>query len=192
MSRKNNTINEDFFLSKGYTKIGDTWHPPKLKSKFIQSLKDREKLVEKKEAKPNPDFKYTGTTTEWTIPYQMPSKKNSVQLYIDHSGRPRTTTSKRYKEYVQATKNYWEVFGREFRKSVEALGLQYPLHVEFTFTRSTKQRFDYIGIAQSAQDLMVEYGFTPDDSFNYIKPYFGDARVDKNNPSTKIKILYEK
>ena len=189
MSKKSTGISEQWLIDKGYT-LGPNgaWTPPALKSKYIQSLK--EPIVEKREVTHSPDFEFKGITTEWWVPYQIPSKKNNTQLYVNkHTGRPGTTTSAKYKEYVVLTKNYWTVFGREFKKSVELLGLQYPLNIEFTFVRKTNQIFDYIGLAQGAQDLMVEFGFFEDDSHRFVKPFFGDAQVDKDKPGTKIRIL---
>lgn len=176
---------------KGFVKQADGTYS-KVTVKKTPFMKDVEEksLIEKKEVVITPEFEYNSVKLEWFIPYQMPSKKNSQQLFVNKAtGRPGTTTSQRYKDYISVTKMYWQIFSREFRAVVERLELKYPLDIEFTFVRKTKQKFDYIGICQSAQDIMVDFGFIPDDNHSYIKPHFADAEVNKANPGTRIKII---
>lgn len=70
--------------------------------------------------------------TEWFIPYQVPSKKNSRQVFVSKNGKIVNIPSKAYVEYVRVTKNYWTIFGKEFKASVQALKLAYPLKIEMT------------------------------------------------------------
>lgn len=189
MSKKSTGISEQWLIDKGYT-LGPNgaWTPPALKSKFIQSLK--EPIVEKREVTHSPDFEFKGITTEWFIKgYQVPSKKNSRITFVNKAGKQMNIPSKRYSEYKQMTKMQWEIFGREFKRSIELLGLQFPLNIEMTFIRKTKQLVDYFGPGESVFDLMTDYGWWPDDNRFYGKPFFGDMQVDKNNPGVIIKIL---
>jgi hypothetical protein len=181
---------EQFLIEKGYTKGADgVWNPPALKSKYIQSLKEGEPVVEKQIVKTTPDFVFKGITTEWFIPYQIPSKKNSRQVFVSKNGKMVNIPSKAYTEYIQVTKNYWITFGKEFKKSIEVLGLKYPLNIEMTFTRKTNQVLDYFGPGESVFDLMTDFEWWTDDNTRCGKPFFGDIIVDKNNPGTRIKIL---
>jgi len=181
---------EKFLLEKGYTKdASGNYIPPPIKSKYIQSLKEGEKLVEKQVVLPTTDFEFKGITTEWFIPYQIPSKKNSRQVFVNKNGKMMNIPSKSYTEYINVTKKYWEVFGREFKNSVQVLGLKYPLNIEMTFTRKTNQVLDYFGPGESVFDLMTDFKWWDDDNTRCGKPFFGDIIVDKNNPGTKIKIL---
>ena len=138
------------------------------------------------------DFDYM-PKLEWFIPYQVPSKKNCQQLFIRRTqgGKmiPSTTTSARYKEYISVTKNYWEIFGKEFRNSIDKLGLCKPYLVEFTFIRSTKQKVDYVGPLESCQDIMQDFGWIENDDAYTLKPILGDLEVDKENPGVRIKLL---
>jgi len=102
---------------------------------------------------------------------------------------PAITTSQRYKDYITATKMYWEVFGKEFRNSVEKLKICPPYQIEFTFIRSTKQKVDYVGPLESAQDIMQDFGWMDNDDAYTMKPHLGDLEVDKENPGVRIKIL---
>jgi len=67
--------------------------------------------------------------------------------------------------------------------------LSYPLHIEFQFVRETRRRFDFINMAQIVCDMMVDYGWLPDDSYQYLVPYFNPiVRFDKDNPGVIITI----
>lgn len=97
--------------------------------------------------------------------------------------------SKAYSEYKSITKMYWVTFGKEFKRTIETLKLEYPLNIELTFIRKTNQLVDFFGPGESAFDLMTDFGWWEDDNKNFGKPFFGDFEVDKNNPGTRIKIL---
>jgi hypothetical protein len=185
---KSNLYTEQWFLERGYSPDGrGGFNPPPVKSEFVRSVKGE--LIIKEPIVKTPDFT-AKPVTEWFIPYQIPSKKNSRQSFVSkNTGKMINIPSEAYKNYVTATKMYWEVFAKEFKRSVEILDLNYPLHIEFTFTRKTQQRFDYFGPGESAADLMVDFGFIPDDDTKHFKPFFADPLVDKNNPGVKIKLL---
>lgn len=197
---KGKQYSREWFQSKGYVEDEKgVFHPPPLKSEYIKSLKERAKtapkeIIIKEQVIKTSDFTVE-PVTEWWIPYQVPSKKNSQQLYIRKYGNksvPGTTTSKRYKEYITATKKYWEVFGIEFKQSVRKLNLSNPLHVEFTFVRSTQQEVDYVGPLESVQDIMQDFGWILGDDYKRLKPYLGDIRVEKGSPGVRIKLLTNK
>jgi len=193
MSKKSSTNwSEQWLLDKGFVPNGKGgYDPPPIKSEYIKSLKKKENevIVEKQIVKRTPDFEFKGITTEWWIPYQIPSKKNSRQVFVGKHGKMVNIPSKSYSEYIQLTKNYWTIFGKEFKNSVEVLGLELPLKIEMTFTRKTNQVLDYFGPGESVFDLMTDFGWWKDDNTRNGKPFFGDIIVDKNNAGTRIKIL---
>jgi len=184
---------EDWFLSKGYSKNADgSFQPPPFRNPFKEIEDIAKTLVPKVKVNNSPDFEVT-PKLEWFIPYQVPSKKNCQQLFITRSKQgkmiPSTTTSQRYKDYITATKMYWEVFGKEFRNSVERLKICPPYEIEFTFIRSTKQKVDYVGPLESCQDIMQDFGWIENDDAYTLKPHLGDLEVDKENPGVRIKII---
>jgi hypothetical protein len=145
-------------------------------------------ILKKEKVNNSPDFT-AAPVTEWFIPYQVPSKKNSRQNFTTKTGKQISIPSKRYKDYITVTKKYWEVFGLEFNQTISRLDLKWPLDIHMTFIRSTKQVVDYFGPGESVFDLMTDFHWWPDDSHRYGKPHFGNIEVDKNNPGVRIKIL---
>lgn len=149
-------------------------------------------LVFKEKINNVPEFEVK-PVIEWFIPYQIPSKKTSQQLYIKRTkdGRqiPATTTSKRYKDYITVTRRYWEVFGLEFNRTLSKLAVLPPYKIEFTFTRSTQQVVDYVGPLESVQDIMQEFGWLKNDDYKNLKPILGDMEVNKSKPGVKIKLI---
>lgn len=188
---KGTSFSEDWFLSKGYIKNSTGgFDPPPVRSEFVRSIKGE--LIIKEPIIKTPDFT-ANPVTEWWIPGQVPSKKNTQQLYVKklNDGRiiPGTTASKRYKDYITATKNYWTIFGKEFNKTMILLDLNWPVLIEFTFVRSTMQEVDYVGPLESCQDIMQDFSWIPNDDYKHLKPVLGDIQVDKTNPGVKIKLL---
>lgn len=146
--------------------------------------------------------------TEWKIEGNVPSKKNSRNIFV-MNGRLMNLPSDKHKEYVVATAMQYTVFGFEFRRAVKVFGLQYPLYVEFTFIRSTKHAFDYDNVCATIVDLMkdeyktvkqegkkvkvlVSRNFIPDDSADYILPSFKPYQYDKENPGVLIRLITNK
>jgi len=191
----------EFFESKGYTfdKSTNSWLPPKFRNPFTTPennngefvpMPESALMIPKQKVNASPDFEVK-PVTEWFIPYQIPSKKNSRQNFVKN-GRQISIPSKRYTEYKSLTKRYWEVFGLEFNQTIKRLGLSFPLDIEMTFIRTTKQRVDYFGPGESVFDLMTDFNWWPDDNHLYGKPFFGDIEVDKSNPGVRIKLITNK
>jgi len=185
--RLGNGFSEQWFLSRGYVKNSQGgYDPPPFKHKVF---KPEEEVIVKEKVNNSPDFTHKAIC-EWFIPYQIPSKKNSRQVFVHpHTKRMVNIPSKAYTEYINATKMYWEAFGREFKNTIESERLKFPLKIHMTFIRKTKQRVDYFGPGESVFDLMTDFRWWPDDNHLYGKPFFGDIEVDKNNPGVRIKIL---
>lgn len=143
----------------------------------------------------SPDFEHK-VVTEWFIPYNVPSKKNSrINLRSGIS-----IPSKKHSEYVKLTERYYDIFGKEFRNTVDKLKIQKPYKIEFTFVRQSKHSFDYCNACQTNEDLMkdqykkkelVRKGWFEDDSADFIIPFFKPYEYDKQNPGVRIKLLIE-
>lgn len=178
---------EEALIRKGYVKDAKGNYTPPPQQGVLKQAKEAF-LVQKQKVNTSEDFTHR-LVTEWFIPYQIPSKKNSRQVFVGKNGKMMNIPSKAYSEYIAVTKNYWTVFGLEFQRTVTGLGLNYPLKIEMTFTRKTEQLVDYFGPGESVFDLMTDFKWWPDDNRRYGKPFFGDMIVDKNNPGSLIKIL---
>lgn len=160
-------------------------------SPFIESVKNGDKLVVREKVVETPDFT-AKVKTDWFIRgYSVPSKKNSRQNFV-RNGKQISIPSKNHAEYVKMTSMQYEIFGIEFRKAVQVLGLEYPLNIEFTFIRDSKRRFDYCNACQTVEDIMVANKWIEDDSADFLMPSFGKYRIDKENPGVIIKILTNK
>ena len=119
---------------------------------------------------------------EWFIPGNVPSSKNGRRWTGKYF-----IASKTVMNYRKATKEYFVKYSSEFQKAIKDMEL--PIHIEFTFVRGTKHKFDYINPAQTVQDDMVKHKWIEDDNANYMIPYFGKYKYDKNEPGVFIKLI---
>jgi len=186
---KSHRYSEKDLESMGLVRQSDGSYAPINRNKtspFIESVKHPELVVREKVVE-TPDFT-ARIKTEWFIKgYSVPSKKNSRQNFV-RNGKQISIPSKKHAEYVKMTEMQYRVFGIEFKKAVEILGLEYPLRVEFTFIRATKHSFDYCNACQTCEDIMKGHWIV-DDSADYIIPSFKPYKYDKENPGVIIKLL---
>ena len=75
----------------------------------------------------------------------------------------------------------------EFKKAIKEM--EKPVHIEFTFIRGSRHKFDYINPAQTVQDDMVKAGWIDDDNADCMLPAFSKYSYDKVNPGVIIKII---
>lgn len=182
---KKDSFSEDYFLSKGFTRnASGGFDPPK----FVHKVDLSQPTIQKQKVIETNDFNHK-PVTEWFIAnYNVPSKKNSRQNFV-RNGKQISIPSKNHAEYVKMTKMQYATFGKEFRRTVETLGLKYPLRVEFTFIRDSKRRSDFTNCCQTVEDLMVDNNWLPDDDSLHLLPSFQPMEYDKNKPGVKIKLL---
>ena len=115
------------------------------------------------------------------IPGEVRSGKNSKQWtgkYLVHS--------KAASKYIRQTAPFWNRYRNDFLKLIK--GKEYPLKIEFTFIRGTKQKFDYHNMVQLPLDLMQKHGWIKDDSANFVIPIFLLYQYDKENPGLIISL----
>lgn len=205
MSKKKSfAMSEDWLKDKGYVQQPDgSWTPPKLKSEFVRQQREanREELVVKQKVTETNNF-LVKPVTEWFIKTSVPSKKNGRINFVSKEGKQMSLPSKKHKEYVASTEMQYDVFGREFRNTVNALGITPPYRIEFTFVRDTKHQFDYCNACQTCEDMMKDQfdrkgnlkrkGWFQDDSADFIIPSFAPYEYDKSNPGVRIKIITNK
>jgi len=125
------------------------------------------------------------------IPGNTPSSKNSKQIIVlkKKTGEQFHTLidSELTKKWKKEIKDYMAIYKRPFLDMSKKF--EYPLYIQFTFVRNSARDFDYINPCQAIQDMMVEYGWLPDDNTKFIKPFFGDVIIDRDQPGVYIKIL---
>lgn len=126
--------------------------------------------------------------TEWFIPMDVPSSKNSKQIVM--RGKKRSLISSAATlAYKKNTSIIYRSYAREFRATVQDIGENYPVHVAFYFVRKTLRKFDYINMAQIVQDMMVAEGWLPDDNHDYLIPVFTGHEKNAKNPGVIIKLI---
>jgi len=117
-----------------------------------------------------------------------PSKKNSQ--VIGRGGR-RLFPNPLYGSWYR--KNFGKKIGRlkdhveTYREQIKLIKRR-PMFLEMYFFRRDKRRFDYINLAQSVQDALVQSKIIPDDNMTQIIPLFLGYKVDFNNPRCEVKI----
>ena len=117
----------------------------------------------------------------------VPSSKNGKVFTGKH-----LVWSKAAQKYVKNTKEQFQYYTKIFQdycRNPETGMVEYPLKISFKFIRGTKHDFDYLGPSETIQDLMVRYGWIPDDNAKVIKPHFEDYEYDKENPGVVITVL---
>lgn len=190
MAKQGHSYTEETLRKMGLVETSPGVYAPANKGKtspFIESVKNPKELVVREKVIETPDFT-AKVKTEWFIKgYSVPSKKNSRINFV-RNGKQLSIPSKKHAEYVKMTAMQYKVFGIEFKKAVELFGLEYPLRIEFTFVRATKHTFDYCNACQTCEDIMKGH-WIPDDSADYIIPYFKPYKYDKETPGVIIKLL---
>lgn len=121
------------------------------------------------------------------IPGNVPSSKNSKIWTGKHLIWSKTAT-----KYVKNTEKYWISNCNIFRFNASGAidrEAEYPIKVSFKFIRGSRHKFDYVNPLQTVLDLMVKYGWIPDDNADIIIPVFEQYEYNKENPGVMIKIL---
>lgn len=113
----------------------------------------------------------------------VPSSKNSKVW----TGRF-LVQSAAVKKYLKLYEKQFILHRNQFLKMIK--GKSRPLNIKFRYVRATRQRFDFINMAQIVQDLMVKHHWIEDDDYTNIVPHFEPGvAVDKNNAGVEITVL---
>lgn len=113
----------------------------------------------------------------------VPSSKNSKVW----TGKFLVSSSA-VKDYLKSSEKQYDIYRNQFLKIIR--NKPKPLNVKFRFVRKTRQRFDFINMAQIVQDLMVKHGWIDDDDYTNLVPHFEPGvAIDKNNCGVEITVL---
>jgi len=126
------------------------------------------------------------------IPGSVPSGKNS--RIISKNRRASSFPSKALATYLKATKHLWddESLIAHFRKIV--VSLEKPIVIRIHFVRKTKQKYDWVNMVQTVQDLIVRNGWIEDDNVEEMLPMPYEINgmyntISKEDPGVYIAIL---
>ena len=117
-----------------------------------------------------------------TLSGDVPSKKNSQQIYLGKNGKRFITASKNYKHWHE--EHSWRLGGHKKINSICSILL--------TYYPSTRRRSDLTNKSESVMDLLVDNEIIDDDNWFVVpevRMKFGG--VDKVNPRVEIKIYSE-
>lgn len=122
------------------------------------------------------------------LPLELHSSKNGQQIIYNKRLERMMVIKKAVarqqdntlKILLMANKRTWD-------KMIE--GKKFPLKVGFYVYRKTRRRFDWCNIVQGLQDAMVRNGYLPDDSAQYLTPYFLGWSVDSEKPRVEMCVL---
>lgn len=113
----------------------------------------------------------------------VPSSKNSKVW----TGRF-LVQSAAVKKYLKLYEKQFILHRNQFLKMIK--GKSKPLNIKFRYVRATRQRFDFINMAQIVQDLMVKHHWIEDDDYTNLVPHFEPGvAVDKTNAGVEITVL---
>ena len=65
----------------------------------------------------------------------------------------------------------------------------FPVRLRIKIYRQTRARCDAGNITQNLFDCLVKSDLLPDDSMDYILPYYEPYEVDSKNPRTEINLI---
>lgn len=123
----------------------------------------------------------------------IPNKKSGFRKLLEENGqvkplgRFKIVGSNASRTYIKNTELFYISHANKFRETVK--DFEKPYHISLYFIRATRQRFDFINMAQIIFDLMVKHHWIEDDNANEILPVFDGYTVDKNNPGVIIKVI---
>jgi len=117
---------------------------------------------------------------QFTIPLAPVSKKNSMQILLNHSsGKPFIMPSKQYKEYEESAG--WFVPRNVY--------IDYPVNVKCLFYMPTRRKCDLSNMLEALDDVLVKYGLLEDDNYTIVESHDGSRVLyDKENPRTEVYI----
>lgn len=129
------------------------------------------------------------------VPHDVRSSKNSKEIgrfkKRNKAGQLEDFTtleeSKAAKLYRKETSGYWLKNKVAFLNQTR--GMKLPLKIEFTFIRETLRKFDYPNAVQILLDMMVEFGYMPDDETCYVLPVFNTVFYHNKMCGVLIKVI---
>src|SRR3990167_8991986 len=138
---------------------------------------------------------YTGKSDCCNVPYAKINKGkylcSKCQKECRLGKRPILGYSKPVKEFMENKKKEFDSSKMLFKALTK--DWQYPIGIGMYFIRQSHHDFDYNNASHICCDLMVDSGWLPDDSANYLKLIFLGFHYDKLKPGCIIvPINYDK
>lgn len=133
--------------------------------------------------KPQQEIKSNIPKNAIFIAGNVPSLKNSKQIFRTRNGKPFITSSKLCKDYVKSANYQLANNVGRFYNLIEG---KKPLRIKFYFVRKDRRKFDYVNIVQIVLDLMIKRDYIGDDNADEVIPVFEGYHVDKNNAGVYI------
>ncbi len=131
---------------------------------------------------PEKKVEYKKLRTEFFIPGNTPSSKNSKQWTGKY-----LISSKSTQRFKKQNKLIFQTLKKDFLQAIK--NKEKPYKIAFYFIRDSKRKFDYINVAQIIQDEMVDHGWLDDDNMAELIPVFQGYKVDKVNAGCFIEVL---
>ena len=128
---------------------------------------------------------------EFTINGNTPSKKTGQKLLTGF------IPTKKGSKLFRRVKSPKIMPGNKYKEWFEANPLvgvpcvaeaDLPVFCALKFFRKSKHRFDFINVAQSVLDLLVDRAVIPDDNADIVTPVFNGYEYDKDNPRCDVVI----
>lgn len=129
------------------------------------------------------------TTSQFFIPFNAVSKKNSKQAQTTKTGHTRVISSEAYLDYAKLSSDHWTAQRATFSNLVS--GLPRPIRLSMKFIRSTRGKFDFGNMCQGPLDLMQEHGWIPDDDMENVLCYPEPHAVSAQCAGLVITVLKE-
>jgi Holliday junction resolvase RusA-like endonuclease len=120
---------------------------------------------------------------------EIHSSKNSRRIMRTRKGTPFVGKSASSK--ADESIFFCQLNNQRERWEQMVSGKQWPIKLVFAFRRKTRQRFDYINMAQGLCDAMIKAEYLPDDSADYVIPVFVPYSINKSNPGCDLWIAEE-
>lgn len=133
------------------------------------------------------------------IPGNVPSSKNSRinftakdkfgQEIVKYNGKKLTLSlpAKNVQNYKKTAGSHFLTNKTKFLQLIKGKG--FPLFIGFRFIWKDHRRRDFANSVQIVQDMMVKYGWIPDDSEDYILPVPLISNFSTINPGVLIYVF---
>lgn len=116
------------------------------------------------------------------------SSKNSKRIVYSHrQKRPMIISSEAYLKYRKKALPQL----KKQKNKLKIIPEDKFCYIELTFYRKTRHKFDYNNLGQGILDLLQEADIIIDDDMNHVIPIYKPWKLDKENPRTEIKIIYD-
>ena len=130
---------------------------------------------------------YSSKNSKRIFPRRMQKGHKSLWTFKGQPVNPFISDSAAVCKYKKEKVDTYLKHRQKFLRMAE--NKPFPLYVGFCFHRKCNARWDFNNLTELVQDMMVNSGWIPDDSVEYMVPVYVPYRIDKNSPGVTITIL---